>query len=347
MNMFKRKPRLLTKLKIDEVSAVDHAAAPGARIVMLKRDRNLKAKFDQATARLAASVKSIVNDPDCDKSEMLGRSFAQFLDHLNKLNKSRTPLKDVVALKQIFAEARAKNLDVSVAEAGDDEGMPNRRRRRPEDDDEREDEAARVAAEMDTDGADRDDDDEQQRNKQMKTHSELMSAVVKKYGIVAFCKSVEKGDVAVSEHQLTSLISEHCARTGVSFSKLFEAQDEQGITLRKAIAAARDAQFLSRTATVSKLGSSTPHFHAAPDDGPAGTPGRATLAPRFVAGADARAVDNPRSALDQLNELAAEQRRQNKTLSEAGAFARVYEDKANAELVRREREENRPTSVAW
>ena len=34
-------------------------------------------------------------------------------------------------------------------------------------------------------------------------------------------------------------------------------------------------------------------------------------------------------------------------LSESGAFARVYEDKANAELVRREREENRPTSAAW
>ena len=41
----------------------------------------------------------------------------------------------------------------------------------------------------------------------MQTHSELMSAVVKQYGITAFCKSVEQGDVAVSEHQLTSLIS--------------------------------------------------------------------------------------------------------------------------------------------
>src|SRR4029077_17039382 len=86
----------------------------------------------------------------------------------------------------------------------------------------------------------------------MKSHSELASYAVRKYGIVAFCKSVVEGDVAVSEHQLTSLISEHCARTGVSFSKLFEAQDEQGITLRKAIAAARDAQFVSRTTTMSK-----------------------------------------------------------------------------------------------
>ena len=40
INIFKRKPRLLTKLKIAEVSAVDHAACPGAKIMLRKRDRD-------------------------------------------------------------------------------------------------------------------------------------------------------------------------------------------------------------------------------------------------------------------------------------------------------------------
>jgi hypothetical protein len=47
-----------------------------------------------------------------------------------------------------------------------------------------------------------------------------------------------------------------------------------------------------------------------------------------------------------LNELAEEQRRNNKTLSAAGAFAQVYQDPANADLAARERAENRP-SASW
>jgi hypothetical protein len=157
----------------------------------------------------------------------------------------------------------------------------------------------------------------------MTTKSELMSAAVKKYGIQRFCKSVEQGDVSVGEHELTALITEQAKRENTTFSKLFCAQDEQGITLRKAIAAARDAQFVSRVTTKA-----------------------ATLAPRVVGGADARAVNNPKAALAALQDLVDEQRRNNPTLSEAQAFSRVYEDPANASLVARERAENRPVA-SW
>jgi hypothetical protein len=56
----KRKPyRILTNVKISEVSSVDAGAAPGARIMLRKRaDREravLKAKLDRATAALAVS----------------------------------------------------------------------------------------------------------------------------------------------------------------------------------------------------------------------------------------------------------------------------------------------------
>ena len=45
-----------------------------------------------------------------------------------------------------------------------------------------------------------------------------------------------------------------------------------------------------------------------------------------------------------LAELVAEQRRNHPELTEAGAFARVYEDPKNRDLAARERAQNRPSS---
>jgi hypothetical protein len=123
--------------------------------------------------------------------------------------------------------------------------------------------------------------------------------------------------------ETAKVICEAADRADTTFEKMFCAQDEQGVTLRKAIAAARDAQFFSRTSKA------------------------ATLAPKQVGGAAAQAVDNPKAALDQINELVAVQRRANPTLSEAQAFERVYSDPKNAALAARERAENRPTATAW
>ena len=75
----KRKPRVLTNVKIDEVSAVDRGAGEGVRIMMMKRASN--AGFAKATARLAESVKSIVDNSDCDKNAMLAKTFAQYQQH--------------------------------------------------------------------------------------------------------------------------------------------------------------------------------------------------------------------------------------------------------------------------
>jgi hypothetical protein len=188
-----------------------------------------------------------------------------------------------------------------------------------------------------------DDDEQQKRNKQM---TKTLSAITKKYGIVALCKSVEDGKVSVSEHELCKLIEEAAERENTTCAKLIEEQSERGLVVRKAIIAARDAQFVSRT---SKGDNSTPYFHAGDGGGvgPAGTPGRATLRPRVVGGADARNVNDPRTAIQQLEDLANAQRAQHPELSAAGAFAAVYMDVRNAELVRREREENRPVAVAW
>jgi len=74
-----------------------------------------------------------------------------------------------------------------------------------------------------------------------------------------------------------------------------------------------------------------------------------TSSPRFTAPprqTSDYSVNNPNSALDQLNELAAEVRRQHPFLTPAQAFARVYQDRANADLAAAERGENRPGGVS-
>jgi hypothetical protein len=58
-------------------------------------------------------------------------------------------------------------------------------------------------------------------------------------------------------------------------------------------------------------------------------------------------VDDPRSALDELQELVDAQRAANPALSESEAWLRVYEHPDNRELAQRERLENRPVATAW
>jgi hypothetical protein len=187
---------------------------------------------------------------------------------------------------------------------------------------------------------DRDDDDEEtKKGTTMKT----LMGLAKRYGWQAVAKNlVENGTGSFSETEVTEFLTAVAQKSypdlkpDVAFSKLYSAQTSDGELARRVTSAARDAGFLS------KLGPSTPHYLAAPDSGPMGTPGRATLTPRVSGGAP---VDNPKSALDQINELVAVQRAAHPELKEAGAFARVYTDPKNADLAARERAENRPVAT--
>jgi hypothetical protein len=67
-----------------------------------------------------------------------------------------------------------------------------------------------------------------------------------------------------------------------------------------------------------------------------------TLTPSFVGGEAARSPNNPRSALEQLDELVREQRKRSPEMSPAQAFAAVYTDPRNRALAAQERAENRP-----
>lgn len=94
--------RILTDLRIDEVSSVDRGAGDGVRVMLTKRNKPMSTKqslfqkifgggstsstdVTKATGALAQSVSTILaDDKVTDKGAALAKSFEQFEDHLSK-----------------------------------------------------------------------------------------------------------------------------------------------------------------------------------------------------------------------------------------------------------------------
>jgi hypothetical protein len=76
-------PKLLTRLRIDEVSAVDAGAGHGVKIMLMKRDQDVIAK---AVAALEESVNLICSSDgdDATKRDELVETFTQFQTFLNR-----------------------------------------------------------------------------------------------------------------------------------------------------------------------------------------------------------------------------------------------------------------------
>jgi hypothetical protein len=288
-------------------------------------DRVLKVEFfDEATACLAKSVQSIIGDPSANRDEMLARSFTQYLQHVGKLTGTRIPLQAVVDLHKIFGIA--KN-DWDLPGGGVDDPIGDtgggRRRRRSDDDD-----AARLDAQMDSD-ADRDRDEDERRGngdraaatdddedveKGMRTmESAHLKALFKRHGFETIAKcNIEKP--FLSEFEMTEVGKQEAAERGISFAELYESS----ITLRKAVEATKYAAFAKAGARLMPI------------------------MPTQVGGAAARDVDgNSGGAYEELMRMAQRMKEASpeRKLSDAQWFESVYNDAANVELKRREREE--------
>jgi hypothetical protein len=301
----------LTNLRIDEISAVDVGAGEGVKIAMMKR-----------------------NSPTPDFYKIFG---------------AKKP-KDFGGYPM---PGMSKNLDVPVDPdgpinpGGDDADDANARRARGDADDESHDDQIN-----DTSGEPTRHLNELVEQLEQKEERAMKS---KSLDVIKVCKAmVSDGDAyGTSEHELVDWLDRYAKAHDTTFVALYERNDDIGLAIRKAVDIAKNAQWLEKTSTMSKAQpqfsadrSSEPFHAAGAVGGPAGRPGRATLAPRVTGGRAARAVDDPRSALDELAELVAIQRKNNPELTEAGAFARVYEDPKNASLAARERAENRP-QASW
>ena len=153
-------------------------------------------------------------------------------------------------------------------------------------------------------------------------------------GLEAFSKSLAVDPsigASISEAEFTALCQEEARKAhptesaAQAFAKYFG--DPENITIRQAhqiINAARPMSYLK----------SEPLEKAAP---------LATLEPRVSGGRDAQDVDNATDAMAKLNALKAQLRRAQPHLSDAEAFALVYQDPNNSQLAEAERRANRPS----
>lgn len=153
----------------------------------------------------------------------------------------------------------------------------------------------------------------------MTTHGEDIAYLAKR-GAPAVAKAIVEGGIpGLSEHEFTKLVHDHAQRdrrSGESadqaFARCFGADTDEGRTIRQA------HQMTKRF------------------------PNTLLTAPVQVGGVGDLSDD----ALAQLQRLAEEQRRRSPTLTIEQAFAQVYGAQENAELVARERLQNRPRATA-
>jgi hypothetical protein len=158
------------------------------------------------------------------------------------------------------------------------------------------------------------------------THAESLRDVVKQYGIVALAKSMVKDEKSygLDEPSFTALATEAAQRLypndrpDSAFSKLFESEE----SVRRA------CNFIKVQAHRSS-GMTT--IYEMPD------PPRGAAATAYTKSDPAPGAD---SAYAELQAKAAEYRKAHPGLSEAQAFERVYSDRSNIELAKRERQES-------
>jgi len=154
----------------------------------------------------------------------------------------------------------------------------------------------------------------------MSTTPEQMEAAriekFKSLNPVAVCKVIveDNSNHGITEHELVDLIGNHDRRDGESlaqcFSRHFQAQDENGLALRKAVEIVKNMPFV------------------------------VDLTPLQVGGEDVNPND-PSKAIAQLQELG---RQKWPTATEAQQFANAFSDPVNAELAAKAHQRPRPTT---
>jgi hypothetical protein len=263
--------------------------------------------FDQALAGLAESVKSIINDDEADTDDMLAKSFAQFHEHVSPLigdrasprqstDKKGDPIMSAIlkalGLKEDASEEDALKAIADLAKA----------RRKEEDKEEEEEEGEEEEEEREHEKRRRkkEEEEEEEEEKALK----VLPARVRKQiadGQDAI-KRVQKleDEAALAAFTKRAVESGLPATEGATLQKLFKASPEAAekmLTLTKsALAAAHEAGAFKEFGTT-------------------GGNGGGTAFEQFTSMAQKYLRDHP-----------------GEKLSESQAFAKVYEDPANAKL---------------
>ena len=266
--------------------------------------------FDQALSGLAESVKSIIDDPDADKDDMLAKSFAQFHDHVSPLLGDRV-LQQSTDKKEIPMSAILKALGLKD-DASEEEALKaiaelaEKQRRRDDEEEEEEEE----------------EEDEKEERKQVENFGGKKKKPFKakdedeEKALKSLPESVRKrlanGDEAMKRVQK---LEDDVAL--VNFTKQAVAiglPDTAGTTLQKAYAGDKEA--IDKLLTLTKTGfAAAKEAGAFKEFGATGSGSGGTAFEQFTAMAQAYMKAHP-----------------GEKLSESQAFTKVYEDPANKSL---------------
>jgi hypothetical protein len=233
-------PRILKNIRIDEVSACTKGAGVGTRIVLMKRDDSAD-DFDEWHREQAAiaerqNEEHLREDDEREEREESVRSAARkrFMENWNKAFADDARDETVSAGNDHHASKVAdllvesgKHPDRQAAldhllHTADGAAMLRRLRKQHE-----------------------------ESNSMSTTPEQKLSDLVKRAGITAVAAQIVKADSAFSidEHTLTQLTIEHAKRehpqltAAQAFAKVFSAQDEGGVILRKAFNVVKAATF--------------------------------------------------------------------------------------------------------
>jgi hypothetical protein len=240
--------KLLTRLKIDEVSAVDRGAGEDCRILLRKRDQDA---VTRATGALRESVASILNCDDSDevKRAALVETFGQFeyhlehelgvIERLGKGSYERDQRSRREKFEKIFAGKADDDDGDAVVKASRDRRVGHHSLA-----------AAVVDHALDRLGSLRAQHGfEKAHEKEKSTMDDNLTSISKSHDdLMNFCKrAVEDGEPGgVSETALVEAVTKHACsrfpneRSDVAFEKTFNASTPEGVLLRKTARLCRD-----------------------------------------------------------------------------------------------------------
>jgi hypothetical protein len=240
--------RILTDMNVDEVSVVDKAAAPGARITIRKRDG--KPDYERVFRKIFG-----VDEKPRKKwgYSPTRKDAASHLDVAMDTDADLPPKDAPVDVGNHHDDPPKHPLDIAVDVGDDDDGTSPRGKAALHLDGLAQTLVAASKGQLSKADAlhwllftqpgrtmvHRLAALHKKDNQMNKYDPDFRDKVVRKYGLTNFCKSVSAGEINISEAELSGLVKRQAERENVSFEKLFSAPD-----VWKAVQAARDSNWV-------------------------------------------------------------------------------------------------------
>ena len=358
--------KLLTRLRIDEISSVDKGANQGAKIILMKRDdaadrRGARdRRGPQIDTRLANIFEAYLGDgrPLIRKrtKDESGDAWAQYRrEHARELERRRS---DMVGrggelgetLKQVRDLAGAQALLLAHSSASRElnallSGVPFVERAAA---------LLRLARTLrgEAGGNDAGGDQTNKRGTTMRTtrtmtisKAEALQAIIKQHGAAKLCKMiVDDGDAhGITERELSQAIMHSVEPRGnespeMAFARLYTADNADGLAMRKAVQIAKITVYIGddvATMSIDRAGLPVRYSPRLIADG------RDALDMGTVEDSEESGEDDQSDAMDVLEEATEKMHAAHPELTREQCFAKVYTSQQYRHVAERERSAGR------